>query len=74
MDDEVASAHSYDSKLKAQVSPNLEDPNGPPSSVITSCSKNHFSVKKFSSISLGFTRTQKTIVKTHKKTNSTPWV
>lgn len=30
MDDEGASAHSYDSKLKAKVSPNLGDPNGPP--------------------------------------------
>lgn len=51
MDDEVASAHRYDSKLKAKVSPNLGDLNGPPSSVITSCSKNHFSVKNISQYS-----------------------
>lgn len=69
-------AHGSDSELIAKVSPNLGDPNGPPSSLLQQAAQESLCSEKYSSISLGFTRTQKAIAKTNKtqKTNSTPWV
>lgn len=59
MDDEVAMWPTVVSELKVKASPSLGDSNDPPSSMTTSHWRITLFSEKYSSIHLGFTRTQK---------------